>query len=571
MKQIILGKNTSDNSKLEIDLPVLIDTRLLIQANSGGGKSYAVRKLLEETHGKVQQIVLDMEGEFATLREKYAYLLCGKNGDIPINPRMAGLLAKKILELKTSTIIDLYELKQHERISFVKEFLESMINAPKHLWHACLVVVDEAHVFAPEKRQSEATNAVIDLCTRGRKRGYCAVLATQRLSKLSKDAAAELTNELIGRTGLDVDMKRASEILGFTSKEQTISLRKLNPGEFFAFGPALSDEVIKAKIGKVKTTHPKAGSRQLKAVLPPTPGKIKSLLSKLKDLPQEVETDLKEKKEMLHKIRELKLELRKKPHQTTIPDSNQLEKAQERGIAIAKRNYEPHIKQLEKDFLVLKNHLSNIIFTAQKALGIPKSKLNILTIPRPMILKEPLRKNIVKVEKKIIPIDDLLEENGTNSPGPGAIKILKAVAKFHPEPLTKIQVATISRFSAKGGTYGVYLSRLKKMGWVKINNGKISITETGLDQTNDIEQVSTNPNDLVEFWAKQVRGGAGKILKAVAEQYPDGISKEELGEITNFTITGGTFTVYLSRLKSCGLIKVEGDNVVATKWLFLEN
>ena len=32
-----------------INLPTLIDSRFLICANSGGGKSYAVRKLLEET------------------------------------------------------------------------------------------------------------------------------------------------------------------------------------------------------------------------------------------------------------------------------------------------------------------------------------------------------------------------------------------------------------------------------------------------------------------------------------------------------------------------------------------
>ncbi len=77
-----------------------------------------------------------------------------------------------------------YELHHHERKHFVKLFLESMINAPKELWHPVMIVVDEAHVFAPEKGQSEAMDAVIDLATRGRKRGYCAVLATQRVSKL---------------------------------------------------------------------------------------------------------------------------------------------------------------------------------------------------------------------------------------------------------------------------------------------------------------------------------------------------------------------------------------------------
>jgi len=168
-----------DNKRLPIylSIPSLIDTRLLIQANSGGGKSYAIRRLLEQSHGQVQQIVLDMEGEFGTLREKHDYILVGKEGDIPANIQTAELLARKLLELNTSAIIDLYELKAHERILFVKRFLNSMINAPKNLWHPVMVIVDEAHVFCLEKGKAESMNSVIDLCTRGRKRGYCAILA----------------------------------------------------------------------------------------------------------------------------------------------------------------------------------------------------------------------------------------------------------------------------------------------------------------------------------------------------------------------------------------------------------
>src|SRR2546425_11450362 len=235
-----MATTISLNQTVNIDLPTLLDTRLLVQANSGGGKSWLIRRLLEQSHGKVQQIVIDLEGEFATLREKYDYVLAGKEGDTPADPRSAGLLAKKLLELNVSAIIDLYELHLQERKLFVRLFLESMINAPKQLWHPCFVVIDEAHKFCPEKEQSEASSAVIDLATLGRKRGYCAILATQRLSKLHKDAAAECNNKLIGRTTLDVDMKRASEELGFTTKEQALTLRELQAGEFFAFGPAIS-------------------------------------------------------------------------------------------------------------------------------------------------------------------------------------------------------------------------------------------------------------------------------------------------------------------------------------------
>jgi hypothetical protein len=51
--QIVGGK------KLELDLPTLVDTRLLIQANAAGGKSWLLR-LIAERAG-IQTIVLDNE------------------------------------------------------------------------------------------------------------------------------------------------------------------------------------------------------------------------------------------------------------------------------------------------------------------------------------------------------------------------------------------------------------------------------------------------------------------------------------------------------------------------------
>src|SRR5258706_1052567 len=274
---------------VQCDLQKLIDTSALMQANSGGGKSQTLRRLLEQTHGKVQQLVIDPEGEFASLRERYDYVLAARDGgDTAADPRSAKLLAERLLQLGVSAILDIYELQPPQRIKFVRHFLEALINAPKALWHPALVVVDEAHVFCPPKGDAESAAAVIDLAARGRKRGFSAILATQRLSKLHKDAAAELNNKLIGRTGLDVDRKRAGEELGFTTKEQLLSLRQLEPGAFYAFGPALSLEVIQVQVGSVQTTHPKAGSRIAFTPPPPT-DKVKALLPQLADLPAEAE------------------------------------------------------------------------------------------------------------------------------------------------------------------------------------------------------------------------------------------------------------------------------------------
>lgn len=220
--RIVLG--AGDAGEVTADLPVLIDTRALIQAQSGAGKSWFLRRLLEESHGRVQQLVLDPEGEFATLRERYDYVIAGKGGDCAADPRSAKLLARRLLELGVSAVCDIYELRAHDRLRFVRAFLEALVEAPRTLRHPVLVVVDEAHLFAPQTGQAESTAAVIDLCTRGRKRGLCAVLATQRLSKLHKDAAAELRNVFIGATGLDLDQQRAADMLGF-DKAQRLALR----------------------------------------------------------------------------------------------------------------------------------------------------------------------------------------------------------------------------------------------------------------------------------------------------------------------------------------------------------
>jgi uncharacterized protein len=181
MSKIIIGE--SAGRQIGFDLETLLRTRLLIQADSGGGKSWIIRVIAEQAFGKVQVILIDPEGEFATLREKFDFVLVGKDGETPADPRSAALVAHRLLELRASAVCDLYELKAHQRHQWVKLFLGAMVDAPKDLWRPVLIIVDEAHVYCPEKDESEAAGAMTDLATRGRKRGFCAVFATQRLAK----------------------------------------------------------------------------------------------------------------------------------------------------------------------------------------------------------------------------------------------------------------------------------------------------------------------------------------------------------------------------------------------------
>src|SRR6201985_3575470 len=64
-----------DGAAATMDLEELLATRLLVQGNSGSGKSHLLRRLLEESAGIVQQVVIDPEGDFVSLSDAYGHVV----------------------------------------------------------------------------------------------------------------------------------------------------------------------------------------------------------------------------------------------------------------------------------------------------------------------------------------------------------------------------------------------------------------------------------------------------------------------------------------------------------------
>nr|WP_276977270.1 LAGLIDADG family homing endonuclease [Ferrimicrobium acidiphilum] len=551
--------------------------------------SYAIRKIVEEAHPHVQIILIDIEGEFATLREKYDFLLIGEEGELKTSTKTAQVLAKKLLELNVSAIIDLYELPQQERKHYVRLFLDAMVNAPKNLWHPCLVIVDEAHVFCPQVGESEAMPAVNDLMTRGRKRGYCGILATQRLSKLHKDSAAEAGNKLIGRCGLDDDMKRGAYELGFTTRSETLSLRDLDPGEFYAFGPALSKSVTKVKVGQVKTTHPKSGTRVGSQVTPPTP-KIKSMISKLEDIPQVAERELKDRESMLSEIRNLRAEVTRLKvgqgrAQPAIDEAKVRDieaRAFDKGTKTAYGQWEKYAQSMARTVSQLQKVLSAVGRDAAEAAAVsmPETphQLRIgLDAPEQRAQRDILRPHTPPVPQ-VVPIQLAAApapQAGSQADGEkplreGAMKMLRAAAQFYPKPISREQMATLSGFSVGGGTFNTYRGELLRAGWIEDNNGIVTITDSGLSAAGTVDPLPTDPDLLVNMWAGKFREGAAKMLKYVCSRYPEWVSDEEIGQNTGFTHTGGTYNTYRGELVRNKLIEKKDGMCRASPTLFLE-
>src|SRR6185369_3126946 len=71
---IEMGQTTA-GAPATLDLEELLATRLLVQGNSGSGKSHLLRRLLEQSAPWVQQTIIDPEGDFVALAERFGHLL----------------------------------------------------------------------------------------------------------------------------------------------------------------------------------------------------------------------------------------------------------------------------------------------------------------------------------------------------------------------------------------------------------------------------------------------------------------------------------------------------------------
>jgi hypothetical protein len=253
--KIDMGFDTGGNV-VAVDLEELLATRLLVQGNSGSGKSHLLRRLLEGSAGLVQQVVIDPEGDFVSLADAF--------GHVAINAADYSLaeiarLAARVREHRASIILNLEGLEIDDQMRCAATFISSLFEAPREHWYPVLTVVDEAQLFAPaaagevaEDARRASLGAMTNLMCRGRKRGLAGVIATQRLAKLAKNVAAEASNFLMGRTFLDIDMARAADLLGM-ERRQSDSIRDLARGEFLALGPAISRRPISIRIGDVRT------------------------------------------------------------------------------------------------------------------------------------------------------------------------------------------------------------------------------------------------------------------------------------------------------------------------------
>lgn len=578
MKNIILG-TTEDGTPVEIDIKTFLTTRGLIQASSGGGKSRTLRRMAEQFFGKVQTFIIDKEGEFPSLREKFDYALVGNGGETATDPQTAELVCQKLLECGLSCIFDLYSLKDPDRHKWVKNFLDALMNAPKNLWHPVMIIVDEAHRYCPERGmgESEAYGPMIDLATDGRKRGYAAVFATQRLGKLSKNASAELLNRFIGRTLEDIDVDRAAELMSVRRSDRQefdLGLKTMKPGRFWVFGQAVSIERKLIHVGPVETTHPEPGTASAASV-PPTPAMVKKLLPQLADLPKQAETKLKTESELKQEILNLKAKLavaeKKAADKTvTVTVEKPVEKVVEVPAIDTKTIKAVHqvvwsIERAAEKFnklLEMKGELDNWCSTLSKELNeAVDAQDNVRRQPvveSARIARTPIARPAAEPSSQEQPANAILAE-GESLSNP-QLAILRGIREFN-----AIDVDVVSRNQLAGwlgkkvsGSFMNDLSRLKALGMIDYyttptNERTVLLTNEGLKFAPQLEW-EVSPDGVFSQVLSAMTGPQQEILKVCRYVFPKWIAREEVAKKLD-KVVSGSFLNDLSRLHTAEMVE----------------
>ncbi len=242
---VVIGNSDYDQVLFDSEQIVNGEVQCLTVGNSGSGKSYLTRNLIEELYAKKlgNILVIDPEGEYLSLRKLFDFVILGvdkENCDVVITEENASELAIEMLKNKINVIIDLKYTDDNNRQEIVSNYLNAIIESRIYL--PLQIIIEETSRFAIRGINTISNMKCIfslkRLAQLGRMRGISTFCNTQRVNQLPIDIRSEYNTMIIGKCLDDADIKRYATKIGLRSgpsRELKIELRKLKH-EFFAWG-----------------------------------------------------------------------------------------------------------------------------------------------------------------------------------------------------------------------------------------------------------------------------------------------------------------------------------------------
>jgi hypothetical protein len=574
------------------NLPLdLITQTVAILAKRRAGKSYAMRRIVEQLFRAGQQVVLvDPKGDQWGIRSAAdgrgpglpIVILGGERGDIPLEPSGGEIVAKLVVEERTSVLLDLSPFRKSEVATFMTGFMEALyrLKAREVYRTPMMLVIDEADAIAPQKPQKgeeRMLGAAEDIVRRGGQRGIGCILVSQRSAVLNKNVLTQAQMLVALRTIAPQDLAALNawiDVHGTPDERKVLmeSLPALPVGDawFWSPGwPTVDGIFERVHVLPIETfdsgATPKPGEKHVE----PKHAADVDLEALRRQMAATVErAKAEDPKELRRRIADLERQLAAKGKAAAAAKTNpaagqaQIERAvakalqhrqQDDGLffSLVKRSVPAIIEALKAQ----EGRLENLLHSATER---TKGVRVFPDRPRPVAPAAPPEPARPASQNRVEPPEPWPEPTGGVKPlgRKGKYRMLVALAQ-QPQGLSAGSLGIRAGLSPNSGTFSNYLSELKSPGWVEGERTHFQITEAGFAALGDYEPLPTG-RALLEYWLhKMGDSGKARMLQALAEVYPNALTAEELGAAANISPNSGTFSNYLSELKTLEL--VQGD------------
>lgn len=565
-----------------LSLPVdVAGEAIAILAKRGAGKTNTGRVLAEElVSANVQTVILDPVGAWWGLRSsadgKGAGLglpiLGGAHGDVPLQSTAGALIADVVVDASQSVLLDLSDFSKSDQRRFVTDFAERLYQRKARAPQLLHLILEEADEFAPQRvsaGDARMVGAIEALVRRGRGRGIGLTMITQRSASLNKSVLEQADLLILMRT---TGPRDRAAVEAWVSKQDVDgadevlpSLSQLETGEAWVWNPergVLSRTRIRLARTFDSSRTPKAGERRVEPQ--------KSAPIDLAKLGEQIQATAERAKEndptaLRKRVRDLERQLAQRPTDT---QTVEVEKVIEIP-ALREADISDLRVQVDR-FFGLRDEILTVLHDVAGAASALLEQAQTASAPtRPSAVKPQRTATASAAPRRLAPVAVSRSSDEDVQLKAGAVRILETFARHYPMRMTKAQLGTLAKFKISGGTFGTYWGILKRAGYIDEGGGECWITDAGLERVGHVAQEPMTTEELLEMWRGALKAGARKMLDELVSVWPEPMTKEDLADRTEMTMTGGTFGTYLGTLRRNGLIEVEGSEVKASDTLFI--
>ncbi|MFW6003616.1 MAG: helicase HerA domain-containing protein [Halanaeroarchaeum sp.] len=218
-----------------IALPAIevLTGRGVIFGKSGSGKSNSASVIIEELLERgFPLLIVDIEGEYYTLKERYEVVHIGATdkADMPLRETEPEQVVTLCLDRNRPVIIDLSEVMDMDPAEyFVDQVITILFSREKEARKPFLVVVEEIHEFLPQQGGlDDLGETLIRIAKRGRKRGLGMAGMSQRPAAVDKEFITQCDWLVWHRLTWKNDTQVVQSILG---SEKAQEVQELATGE----------------------------------------------------------------------------------------------------------------------------------------------------------------------------------------------------------------------------------------------------------------------------------------------------------------------------------------------------